>query len=260
MVDPFLVPVYEFRDLIGPLWGKTHKLSKYNGVRITYELQNDIKVAEYGAIQSLCSEQFPFISTLDGKDYALKNMRFDSLSENAGLFYKIGSPGVVRDLHIENISVNVRWWDCGGIASTNLGLISGCSVSGSIQGLSHVGGIVGDNVLEGHIISCSSSANVSGHLNVGGIAGRNGDFGVVEKCYSTGKIVGRSHVGRIVGTNYGKIGPCHATGIASSYLFASGDYDHDESIYTGLIAGRNYGEYVNEQGKHYTNYDLDEVI
>ena len=260
MANPFLVPVYEFRDLIGPLWSMDHKKSKHNSAGITYELQNDIDIAGYGAIQSLCSDDFPFLGTLDGKDYAMKNMRFDHLRGNGGLFFEIGSTGVVRDLHIENISINSSWWCCGGIAGSNSGLVSGCSVSGSIEGRTYVGGIVGDNIMYGRIQSCSSSANVSGRYCIGGITGRNSDNASVVQCYSTGKILGENYIGRIVGINWGTIIHCRATGVARSYLFDRDDFDPDDSIYTGLIAGRNYGEYVNEQGKHYTNYDLDEVI
>ena len=247
-----VVPIYEFSDL----------QNAQNIVGVTYELQNDINLARLFIRPSpLCSVSNPFVSILDGKDYALKNLVifFGGIMHPmyGGLFTMTASSSLVCNLHLENVAIESRWACTGGIVGQNNGTISDCSVSGSIQGSNFVGGIVGDNMEYGRVLSCSCTAEIKGTNDVGGIVGHNKGNAYVEKCYSTGVITGQMYVGRIIGFNRGTFRDCRATGYARSYYYAS---ETSKELCIGQLAGKNFGEYIDKYGFVYENYDLNEVL
>lgn len=92
----------------------------------------------------------------------------------------------------------------GGIAGQNMGLIDGCSNSGSLNTLpdhdapTNVGGIAG--LSRGTIQNCSNTGDIGyPHVgyNMGGIAGLQS--GEISNCTSSASIQGRKDVGAIVG-------------------------------------------------------------
>ena len=105
----------------------------------------------------------------------------------------------------------------GGIAGLNVGgrtagAIENCTAGKNctVTGRTAVGGIVGFNLSGGRVQNCTGSANVSGAGRVGGIAGKNDTSGIIEQCYidntRTGAItVKNGMVGGVTGYNKGTV-------------------------------------------------------
>ena len=136
--------------------------------------------------------------------------------------------------------------NAGGVAGQNLGTLSACANSGTVnidpyqEAPSNSGGIAG--LSRGTITSCTNTGAVGyQHLgyNVGGIAGLQS--GTILTCSNTGAILGRKDVGGIVGqfepsveVRYGT-SPADALNSSLSTLFAGME---DFSSQLNAMAGR----------------------
>ena len=206
-----------------------------------------------------------FAGTFDGNGKTITGLTINQPStDNVGLFASIEDVGTVKNLKLDKVNVTAKS-NAGAIAGENRGTIENCSVSGSVTGLSDnscVGGIAGWHY-GGTITDCHSSATVEGITYIGGIAGQNNAYitacystgsvtakmnsvnysyaggvvglnnnaAILTACYATGNVKGDGHyVGGVVGDNSSTVTACyHATG---SVAGASGS--------TGGVAGRNY--------------------
>ena len=189
----------------------------------------------------------------DGSGAAAFTGQFDGLGHvidgastgTLGLFYRIGSSGVVRNLGVTN--GNIGFGHCyddvcytGLLTQENDGLIVRSYSSGSLgfsdygPGLSYsVGGLVGLN--NGKIEQSWSSANVAGIPDFSGGPG-SGDLGglvadnngLVSQSYATGTVGGGgwAFVGGLVGRSTGAVTQSFATGAVSggggSYWYGPG--------------------------------------
>jgi len=75
--------------------------------------------------------------------------------------------------------------------------VSNSYSTGSVNGESYVGGLVGVNV--GDLSDSYATGSVTGNSSVGGLAGANHD--AVSQCYSIGIVTGSSSVGGLVGAS-----------------------------------------------------------
>ena len=105
----------------------------------------------------------------------------------------------------------------GGLVGTNSGTITDSYATGTVSGngFADVGGLVGQNEVEGKITTSYATGGVSGQGdNFGGLAGANS--GVIVASYATGTVSGNgfADVGGLVGQNEveGKITTSYATG------------------------------------------------
>lgn len=165
-----------------------------------------------------CDYASSFQGSFDGNKKSIWNM-------SGRLFYRIGSSGLVHDLHlIGHNGVNQD----GALACDNEGSIKSCSVINSnITGGSEVGGLVAEN--HGIIKNCEVNQTfVTGSYDAGGIAGINA--GKIEKCYAETTVNGEANAGGIVGKNRGVIHTC-----LSNAIFVLGRY-------SGGIAGVQAGD------------------
>ncbi len=96
--------------------------------------------------------------------------------------------------------------------------IKDCYATGTVTAPDgeQVGGLVGYNV-KGEITQCHATGNVSAANNttfgrVGGLVGNNGVNGIISKSYATGHVAGDDRVGGLVGQNAGLISICYARG------------------------------------------------
>ena len=117
----------------------------------------------------------------------------------------------------------------GGVIGLNSGSVKYCYFIGSVVCNSlldttvSVGGVVGHNP-GGIVEKCYANGDVSGNVNVtflGGVVGDNFLNGRVENCYSTGFItgIGNSAAGGVAGTNADStIQNCYTTSIISSHV------------------------------------------
>ncbi|MDR2889395.1 MAG: hypothetical protein LBV33_06090, partial [Lachnospiraceae bacterium] len=183
--------------------------------RAYYELKNDIDF-ERGAVAPLSY----FGGNLDGKGYALKNIRMVQ-GPNTGIFNQMDS-ATVKNLSIE--SAEITWtdsaaslgilagsgWDStidkvtvtsslvdgqnnvGGLLGYAWGcIITNSSISGSIvRGNSAVGGLVGMSD-DTSIVDSFARTNVTSttnSINTGGLAGRSGSRTQIQNCYAAGTV------------------------------------------------------------------------
>ena len=155
----------------------------------------------------------------------------------AGLVQQVGENGRILDCSFDGI-VESRNYVAAGIASANLGIISGCKFSGKVIGWHLTGAIASNGGEESIIKNCINEGEIMVNLcgggivgagnriencvnvgkitgvsrpavegyepetswGVGGITGVLNAGGGVENCYNTGEVSGNSEVGGIIGT------------------------------------------------------------
>jgi len=160
------------------------------------------------------------------------NIRDDAAAANVGLFADVGTGGIVRDVELQNETVQGHGAgdNIGGIAGSNTGSVENASVAvldgefGDIEGgrSANLGGLVGSNA--GSILSSFVTEDVSAAKggNVGGLVGSNG--GTVTNSYADGDVSAgaAANVGGLAGYSNGQIGSSNASGNAvggdSSYV------------------------------------------
>ncbi|MFA7693639.1 MAG: GLUG motif-containing protein, partial [Candidatus Hydrogenedentales bacterium] len=130
------------------------------------------------------------------------------------LLLAITGGGLISNCSVTG-SLEGRYSNVGGLVGCNdSGMIIGCYVDAVVQAeeSSYVGGLVGENK-KGTILGCHMTGTVKGRAEVGGFAGFNNE-GTISSCYSTAKVTGtRGEVGGFSGRNNGgKIADCFATG------------------------------------------------
>ena len=143
-----------------------------------------------------------FDGTLDGAGFTVDHLNINHSSENAGLFYYIGSSGIVENLKITNATIHGE--DMASVlAGANSGTIINCSAEGAVYGGGYeTGGLVGEN--DNIIKSSHFSGIVAGTgSDSGGLAGEND--GNIYNSYSQGSVTGNDTAGGIAGENYGSI-------------------------------------------------------
>ncbi len=87
------------------------------------------------------------------------------------------------------------------------GTIVRCYATGSVNGGSRVGGLVGINPLDDNtgmglcsVTDCYATGAVTGNSYVGGLVGEN--YGYTTNCYAVGKVIGNSNVGGLIGSGW----------------------------------------------------------
>ena len=155
---------------------------------------------------------------LDGGGHAISGLR-DSL------FGTIDG-GTVRNLRLVNVDIDITSVGppvppVGALARVNArgSTVENVSVSGSVSGVSEVGGILGRNY--DTVRNVSVSGTVTGTQNtVGGVVGRNmitGDLpGIIENSTVTATVRGPTTIGGIAGGNQGTVRTSSAAGLVDA--------------------------------------------
>lgn len=159
-----------------------------------------------------------FTGTLDGNGHTISGLGFKIDDKDVvymGLFGRIGSAGVVKNLNVNKIS--------------DEGLLAR---AGDNNGTRNIGTIAGVN--HGTILNCRSDVNIAcyaSYIDGGGIAGENA--GLIKNCVYTGTIIGGNYtnviIGGIVGDNEsgGTLQNCVVTATITGGLTASPLYGQD---------------------------------
>ena len=167
---------------------------------------------------------FSFTGSYDGNGRKILNLKIsDEDKLYQGLFSDIGATGIVKNLGLVDININIIRTSgtingLGGVAGRSYGTIQNCYVSGSLSGYNYIGGVIGMNY--GTIQNCYATGSFSGYDCVGGVLAENynlGEFiGFVQNCYAVCEIsVGTMYGGGIVGYNTATIQNCYAAGSVS---------------------------------------------
>lgn len=166
-------------------------------------------------------DEFRYTGTFDGNGHTISNLRVEEMvNYNAGFIGRLGTPGTIKNLIIENSSIE-GIMDIGAFVGNNRGTISncilgtGCTVIGNKTG--DTGGITGFNssgtIDNCHLLSGSAVMGMT-ESRVGGITAYN-DHGTISNCsMERGSTVsGKVVVGGIAGvTMLGNVTACYALG------------------------------------------------
>ncbi len=151
----------------------------------------------------------PFNGIFDGGGHTITGFITSSFDcEYTGLFGYVGSNGEIRNLELKDVDIQAEYgFYVGGLAGYNVGGITNCSVSGSVNGYLSTGGLAGKN--KGSITDCNVSIIMGGNSYLGGLVGWND--GSIENCNSEGTVISDSYdVGGTAGYNEGIITDCLA--------------------------------------------------
>ncbi len=172
-----------------------------------------------------------FTGVFDGNGHTITGLAIDGGSTNDHLGLFGWNNGTIRRLRLYGTRISGNSY-AGCLAGVNLGTISGCFATGSVEVErpgDYIGGLVGGN--GGVVTYCHASADIvcldDRSEFVGGLVGRNGGYctgngdytedAVISHCYATGSISAGGWVGGLVGENaHGSVSYCHATGNVSA--------------------------------------------
>lgn len=171
----------------------------------------------------------PFTGEFNGAGFTIQNLYINRDDESYTGIFSYVDGGTIKNLSIKNAGV---------IGADNSGILAGFSlngrlfhvtVSGKLQGKTHVGGLVGFNY--GKIKNAKIDAEISGYSYIGGLVGFN--RGEVDSSSAGGVISGEGNgVGGLVGNNYdGTI----------SHSFASAKVSGSTATSFGGLVGSNGG-------------------
>ena len=131
--------------------------------------------------------KYGYQGTFDGQGHRITGLAITTdnpQGESAALFGGIGGNGEVKNLQLVDVDYDVRQNGvASGIAWSNFGTITACSVTGDISATGgYVGGIATSNI--GSIIGCWFDGNLTSGLGNGGIAGLN--YSTITACFYGG--------------------------------------------------------------------------
>lgn len=157
-------------------------------LNITLTADIDLTGETWTPIGSGFSSNTNYQGTFDGQGHSITGLTITTNSaggQNATLFDYIGSDGTVKNLQVE-VNYNVQQnGAAGGIAYTNYGTITACSVTGNITANSGaIGGIAVNNFDTGTITACWFDGDLTTTYDNGGIAAYN--YGTITACFYGG--------------------------------------------------------------------------
>lgn len=183
-----------------------------NSPSVYFKIMNDIDFTDFLAStetgwEAIGSEvNNHFKGTLDGNNKVLSNLWVDGGGDGAGVFGRLGKPGIIKNVIIEDANFTVGRW-CGILVSSNGtweyegGTILNCIVRNSrIEGVTCLGAIVGAN---GSVVENCAAIDVdvsATQKSIGALIGENGQSAsLVKNCYSSGIVSGVDETGGLIG-------------------------------------------------------------
>lgn len=164
----------------------------------------------------------PFSGSLDGNSHSISGL-FQGTSGYAGFFTELS--GVVQDLTFSDVSISGlnNTGALVSVADEGSSILS-VSVSGTVHGNDHTGGLAG--TARGTIANSFASTTLSGNGNVGGLVGTL--YGTTTASHAGGTVSGVNYVGGFIGLANGTT--------TTSYTSAVVSADHS-GTYSGAFVG-----------------------
>ncbi len=201
-----------------------------------------------------------FAGSFDGKGYALSNLTINESTipdrYNVALFRGIAQGATLSNIKLVDASVTTTK-EAATLVSCAFGnsTILGCSATGTVNGGSYSGGLIGE--IDGATASlCSADVAVvsSGDI-VGGFIGLVDD-GIASNCFSKGAVQGTEYVGGFAGMIFSATTNCYSTGSVAGNTevggFAGGIFADDvvvncfwDTTTSGTATGDGQGLYSN---------------
>lgn len=206
-----------------------------------------------------------FSGTLDGNGKTVSNLTFSGAYGDDNAFGLIGvlNGGVVKDLTLANVSVNVTDGECVGAVAglmINGATVSGVTVeSGSVTAVRGNGGIVGRMTVSGTIENCNNHASITATSvtsgNVGGIVGAAYYTGIyadesqamhITDCTNTGTVTAACMgAGGIVGLSSAYVSDCTNSGAVAGNGASIGGIVGEQQNYGAVTDCVNTANIVN---------------
>ena len=206
------------------------------GTDTIYCLLNDIKFEDKQLIPIGNDFSKPFAAIFDGKGHTITELKLSPFNGVTGLFGRITPSGVIKNLHLDNISsptINESSSSgVGALSGVCYGTIDNCSITNSnltVDQTYPTGGMVGYLHAKGYIInSFVQNIDITSNGYAGGIVGETA--GQILNCYAYNnafKTKSSSLSGGIAGqSNNGQIHNCYI-------------YQSKEPKYWGAVIGKN---------------------
>jgi|GEM_PF-5367058 len=204
-----------------------------------YVLTADIDASSVQNFTPLCSPSSPFTGKFDGNNHTIKNLTINLPNEDyVSLFGWVGyippsssnSDIEIKNIKLENVNIIGRNRVGALVGEVYGAQISNCTVTGTVQGLQWVGGLIGINNSDGNITQCSFIGSVNGESYIAGLISTNS--GSVTKCFSAGIVSAIYECAGLIGTNtfdgisYGSVSDCFSackvTGSSPTGVIAGG--------------------------------------
>ena len=196
----------------------------------SFILDRDIDLSAYPSLT------VPYLDgSFEGRGHSITGLKLEGDISDFALFRYVGPGGAIYDLKVDaQVISGDDQKHVGILAGSNRGQIVRCSVSGSVNAQSQVGGLAGYNEKEGVITSCVNEAVIDGKYETGGIAGLN--EGKISGCENHGAVNNNPRIKKTAGSSDGDAVnisiPNAVTGFAAD----------ERANETGGIAGRSQGD------------------
>lgn len=171
-----------------------------------------------------------YTGTFDGNGHTISGLYINSMAANTGMFGRIGSSAVVKNLTLADSVIRSTKNYTGAITGyiDDAASVTNCHTKNSVQvtAAKFTGGIVGYQDDTSTLTRCSNAAEVTGANNVGGISGYNWSksSASLTDSYNRGSVSGSNLVGGICAQIYNggtvsdvyNLGTVQATGTAGT--------------------------------------------
>jgi hypothetical protein len=136
-----------------------------------------------------------------------------------GVFGVASATSTIKNISFTDIGIVGKNY-VGGVAGSASGMIQNVAVQGSVQGLDHIGGVLGILLSTTGTMTDSSARSiaVSGTTHIGGVAGEVASNALITGSWSSGTVTGDSSGGSKIG---GLVGRLSDATISRSYSSAT---------------------------------------
>ena len=138
-----------------------------------------------------------YSGTFDGNNHTISGLYFnDRTVDYVGLFRRSSETAKITNVGIVDSYLNAGS-TVGAMCGLNYGIIENCYNTGSVNGITVIGGICGSNGKNANIINCYNRGTVTSDSDASGICGSNGpsfsgNSSKIKNCYNTGSVEGKS--------------------------------------------------------------------
>ncbi len=153
-----------------------------------------------GGATSIGSNSDRFTGSFDGNGHTISGYYNNHITTDCTGFFGYAYTAQISDLILVDSSVKGATSVGGLVGTLSHSTITGCSVSGYVDGTTNVSGLVGQLWGYSTVSECVSTVFVEGGTRVGGIVGFQ-QGGAVNRCFSSGDVEGANSVGGMIGSS-----------------------------------------------------------
>ena len=243
------------------IWNQEQLEAVNYALSANYDLMADIDLSGTTYLHGVIAYSgVEFTGTFAGNGHTISNLTINApYTTYVGLFGMVGEGAQISNVILSNVDVvgdeqvagligrnyYAETTHCqvsgvvdgvyqvGGLVGNNRSSISNCQSSVTVTGGRRLGGLVGDSYC-GEIDNCSASGNVTGSGDdyAGGLVGQSNNT-TITNCSATGDVIGLARVGGLIGNNY-------QASTSDSYATGNVTGVGVNTLYTGGFVGQNH--------------------